>query len=460
MNQIKRLKPNTEQRTLPASGWLTTAFHAAVVTLFWFNIQGVIGQVPVIKEPQPSSFNQVLIGSNQNSNITNVPNNSSNDPLYQYKQDQKELQKRNETLNKVLNKQTLNRQIQYDLPSLANQPGAEHYRNAATKLNSMLRGAEPMSLKRAVFMTENAYLGGRLKYDDFNKQIQKLVFIAKLKAGQSGYDWNNPQTRNIMLFRVLADTLEVKDASSEGGTATSYPMQYDFDDIMGTNNWTKMFVSKLLKTKTGQCHSLPLLYLILCEETNTQANLAFSPSHSYAKFKDKSGNWYNVELTNGRIVSDAFITASGYITSEALKNHLYMEPQTKRQTIANCLNDLAIGYSQKYGYDGFISQCADTTLKYTPANISARQMKANYQTHRFEYVVNQVGRPHPDVLKSQYPKVYRLLEERDKTYRFIDESGFQAMPIEAYQAWLKSLNEEKAKQENQGLMLRLTKTLN
>lgn len=322
----------------------------------------------------------------------------------------------------------------------------------------MLSGLEPLNLKQAIYAIENAYFEGKLDYQKFDKEIQNLIVIAKLKAAKDGYNWKNPQTRNIMLFRVMADTMKVKSPLGED-YITSLPLQYDFDDYMGKQDWSKMFVSKLLTTKSGQCHSLPLLYLMLCEETGTNANLAFSPSHTYAKFKDQSGNWRNLELTNGRIVSDAFILGSGYITAEALKNHLYMEPLSKKQTIAQCLADLGKSYAKKYGYDKFVSQCVDTTLKYAPSNIFAQQLKSDCQSLRFEYVVNQVGRPHPDILKSRYPQVYQLLEERNQTYQAIDASGYQEMPEKAYQEWLKSVNKEKEKQEHQGQMLRLTRTL-
>ena len=460
MGNFKRQRKTDRKRKKPANRWLTPAFHAAVFTMLFSYITSIQGQVPVFGIPEPKVPQHATFGSNYNNNPTAIPRIDPNNPLSQYEQDQKDIQKRTAALQRDLGKPVPVKQINYDLLSLSFQPGTEYYRNAAAKLNRMLRGAEPMSLKQAVFTCENAYFEGKLNYQDFNKRIQKLISIARLKAAQEGFDWNNPQTRNVMLFRVLADTLKVKDSSVEGGTATSYPMQYDFDDINGNKDWTKMFVSKLLLSKTGQCHSLPLLYLIMCEETNTKASLAFSPSHSYAKFKDKSGNWYNVELTNGRIVSDAFLLASGYITSEALKNHIYLEPQTKRQTIACFLNDLSNGYLEKYGYDNFMSQCADTTLKYAPSNISALIIKSNYQTRKLAYLVYQVGRPNPDVLKQRYPRIYKAFLDRNQTYQKIDDSGFQAMPVDAYNSWLKSMNAEKEKREQQGLMLRLTKTLN
>ncbi len=443
----------------PSLRCYTLAFLAALVLRLGFIGNDTFAQVPVINTPQPATIQpNVNVGfPNQTPNYGSTNTNSKN-PLDQYEKDKEELRQRNAELYETIYKESAYMPIKYDLPSRANNTDADYFRQAYEKLNRMLSGQEPLNLKQAIFAIENAYFGGKLDYQQFDREIQNLITIAKLKAAQDGYNWKNPQSRNIMLFRVMADTLKLKSPANEG-YITSYPMQYDFEDYMGKQDWSKMFVSKLLSSKSGQCHSLPLLYLILCEETGTPANLAFSPSHTYAKFKDQSGNWHNLELTNGRIVSDAFILGSGYITAEALKNRIYMEPLTQKQTISQCLADLAKTYTQKYGYDSFVSQCVDTTLKYDPTNIFARQVKSDYQTLRFEYVVNQVGRPHPDTLKARYPKVYQLLEERNQTYQAIDASGYQEMPEQAYQEWLNSVNKEKEKQEHQGQMLRLTRTL-
>lgn len=436
------------------------AFFVISLLLSWFICKTTYGQNTTIDTPQTSTFqlfqiNQSLI------NNANSPAGNSNRQLNVYEQEKRELQKQNAELHKTLyDESNYTDAIQYDLPSKSNSPGAGYFIKASEKINQMLSGAIPINLKQAIFETENAYLEGKLNYQKFDKGIQDLINIAKLKALQDGYNWKNPQTRNIMLFRVMADTLKVKLPSQES-YVTSYPMRYDFEDYMGKKDWTKMFISKLLASKSGQCHSLPLLYLILCEETGTKANLAFSPSHTYAKFKDQSGNWHNLELTNGRIVSDAFIIGSGYITAEALKNRIYMEPLTNKQTIAQCLADLAKEYAQKYGYDNFVSQCIDSTLKYNPRNIFARQVKSDYQTLRFDYVVNQVGRLHPDTLKIHYPKVYQLLKERNQTYQFIDASGYQEMPEQAYREWLKSVDKEAEKEKREEIklnrLIRITK---
>jgi len=129
-----------------------------------------------------------------------------------------------------------------------------------------------------------------------------------------------------------------------------------------------------------------------------------------------------------------------------------MEPQTKKEVIAECLNDLASNYVHDYGYDGFVAQCADSALKYAPNSLRSMSLKADYLTEQFEYVVNQVGRPLSDSLKIHYPKIYKILEERNRTYRWMDESGYKEMPEEAYQKWLNFVDREKKKQEHQDKM--------
>lgn len=427
-------------------------FQICILFLLTLLSSSVYGQIPVITTPQPTNMPTLPTYTPNTNNNPTVPNYStpnSKNPLDIYEQDRRTIERRDAEVKKTLNQYNVGRRgIQYNIPSKADKQSAESYRKAAKLLNNMLNGTIPISLKDAVFTVDNTFTRGNLDYSKYNKAIQTLVTTAKLATKQDGYNWNDPVTRNAMLFRVMSDTLKIKTPNKES-TITSYPMRYNYDDYNGAKDWMSMSVSKLLATQKGQCHSMPLLYLIMCEATNTEASLAYSPRHSYVKFKDETGKWYNLELTNGFITSDALIIGSGFITADALKSKIYMEPQTKKEVIAECLNDLASNYVHDYGYDGFALQCADSALKYAPNSLRSMSMKANCMTDKFEYVVNQVGRPHPDSLRVHYPKIYKILEERNKTYRWLDECGYRDMPEEAYNKWLNFIGREKEKQEKQ-----------
>ena len=427
-----------------------------ILAVFLTTASNLFGQFPVIATPKPATPFTVPNYSNPNPQVRqpNMPgflnSNSHNaNQMDMYERDRNEVQRRNAEILRSFEEQSMfPHSIQYELPSQLGNQGTEYYEKALDELSKMLRGETPINLKDAVFTVENAFFENQLEYPKFNNAIKKLAETAQLKTIQDGYNWNNPITKNVMLFRAMADTLEIKVPQRET-SVFSFPMQYDFEDFWGKEDRTKLFVSKLLVTNKGQCHSLPLLYLILCEETGTEASLAYSPSHSYIKFKDNSGNRYNLELTNGHIVSDAHIVGSGYVTAEAVKNGTYLKEQTKEQVIAQCISDLAGGYIDKYGYDNFVTQCIDSVFKYDPNNLSALKITANHATLRAFYVIDhQLGHPPLEVLKTDYPKAYALFEDMKQTYERVDATGHRDMPPEAYEAWLKSINAEKERREH------------
>ena len=259
-----------------------------------------------------------------------------------------------------------------------------------------------------------------------------------------------------------SDTTKFYDYSQEG-TVIHTPYSYDFNDFFGKDDWTQMFVSKLLVSKSGQCHSLPLLYLIYAQEIGSEAYLAYSPSHSYIKFQDKYKNWYNLELTNGMLISDAAIMASGYIKTEAIQNGIYMDTISYKQSVSTCLVDLAKGYYHKFGYDDFMIQCADTALKYFPKNVDALQVKADYYT----LLTHHIGKQLPQVKTLQemetvlqnYPRAKEIREKRNELYQIIDNLGFETMPEAEYQSWLNSVRNEAAKRESQNKVITIQKTI-
>ena len=65
------------------------------------------------------------------------------------------------------------------------------YKNAFDELHQMLKGDLPISFKRAVFLTENAYYNNQLKYEDFTRPISALVSFTKAVAAADGLNYND-----------------------------------------------------------------------------------------------------------------------------------------------------------------------------------------------------------------------------------------------------------------------------
>jgi hypothetical protein len=335
--------------------------------------------------------------------------------------------------------------INYSLPDRNSQRGSEYFRDALQNLNDMLDGKTKLDLKKAVFMVENAYYENRMDYKQFDKYIKDAANICRLKMRE--YGSTDDLVKNLTIFNFISDTTRVKLPGSEK-ELIHFPMKYDFDDYEGKKRWSNMFVSKLIGTHSGQCHSMPLYFQILSQELCSESYITLSPNHSFIRFKSRKGDWYNGELTSGAIISDAAVMECGYVKSEALKSGIYMDTLSMHETIACSINDLANGYIHKYGYDGFIKKCVKAVRKYYPRQLYAVMLEANLQTVTTKYIANQMGRPglktfvRDSLAKESYERMHEL-------YSILDDLGYENMPKEHYDNWLKSLKKAKVKPENQ-----------
>ncbi len=301
------------------------------------------------------------------------------------------------------------------------------YKDAFAEQLKMLKGEQPISFKRAVFLTENAFHKGKLDYTVFCKEISTTGQQLKILIKQRGLE-KYKTAGNWAVFSYMNDSLPINNFK---------PCNYDFTDFMGDKDWTKMFVTKLMKTKSGNCHSLPSYYKILCEEIGAKAYLALAPNHLYIKHIDEKGQWTNVELTNGGFPRDQWIIKEMAISVEAIKNEVYMKPLTEKESIALCMFDLANAYQFQYGYDSLVLKMANTALTYFPKCIPLIMTKANcYRT----FGLAEKEKPNPNnELAKKYYLAYK--ESIDK----IDSLGYNDEAPEHYEEWMKTIEAEKIK---------------
>ena len=71
----------------------------------------------------------------------------------------------------------------------------------------MLEGKKEMSLKRAVFVTENAFFGNKMKYEEFDAAIQNLKHICLLKMQEEKLDKNDGLAKLMMITSYLPDLI-------------------------------------------------------------------------------------------------------------------------------------------------------------------------------------------------------------------------------------------------------------
>lgn len=297
------------------------------------------------------------------------------------------------------------------------------------------------SFKKVVFLTENVALGNSLSYDKFNSAIQRLagnvnIIADYLHPVQYKYADSANLKKNYAIFKLLKDTTKIYITKDTIGL--HIPYSYDYEDFSGKKNWFNMFVTKLLATQSGNCHSLPYLYKMLADETGAHCWISMAPGHLYIKNRCQKTGWYNTELTSGEFPTDAWIMASGYLPINAVKTGVYMDTLSNRQCIGLCILDLAKEYefqTQNY-YDGFIIECCDLVLQYHSLNVQAILLKAETLKRVYENIaaVNN--------------HTVAIHENMQQLYVKLLDLGYREMPEKMYQQWLQSIIKEKNKYAN------------
>ena len=316
-----------------------------LLTIFFVTICSwhLYAQLPVIPVPQAATMDTYGI------NINPQTHSSTPSPFIKREQsnayDPNELVRRNQRAQQEIDAAVgMMREIeehqniahslaQRGFPSQAGVPGTEYFRSAYQELSSMLSDSIPLNIERAVFLIENAYSGNQLNFDNFQKSINERVDYCKWRMKELKLDPHDGLAQNMVIFSLLTDTLNIRQPGTEK-TITHYPLKYNLDDYDSQKNFTSHFVTTLLATNVGQCHSMPLLYLILAERLGAKAYLSLAPRHSFVKIQDDKGAWYNLELTCRSILSDYHYMNNSYIKSEAIRNKLYMTPLSKKETVA------------------------------------------------------------------------------------------------------------------------------
>lgn len=305
----------------------------------------------------------------------------------------------------------------------------ELYRKAFEEQHKMLKGEISANFKRAVFIAENVFYNDSLEYENFKSEITETGNKLKSLISQRGLI-HYKTAGNWAVYTYMTDSLPINNFM---------PYTYDFDDFMGERDFSKMFTTKLMRTKSGNCHSLPYYYKILCEEIGATAYLALAPNHIYIKHIDEKGQWANVELTSGGFPRDQWIIKQMAISVEAIKNEIYMKPLSEKESVALTIFDLASAYEFQFDVDSFYLSIVDTALTYFPNCIPLLMSKANYFA---KTGINEQKKsmPNPNRLKELY-------NNQKDVYIQINNLEYKNIPLELYEQWVQSLKNEKLKRK-------------
>jgi len=316
----------------------------------------------------------------------------------------------------------------------------QNYYNQLLQLNP-----NKFSITKAVYLCEAVYYDKPCTYNEFLKAVQQKAGFVKQIIQQQGMSIKNPFAVQYTIQQLYSKNFTIKQPNNRYIKLKKF--EYDFEDFGGDKDFTKMFVTKLLQTNSGQCHSMPLLYLCIAEQLGIKAWLSLAPGHSFIKFIDAKGNLSNFEATSGHIVSTTWLLQSNAVSTIALKNKTYLDTLSSKQLFAECLADFLMTYESKNGYDDFSQQISNDVLKIDSNNIIAYISHANYEAAKFKYYLKEYNIQSQEQINKN--SIVLNAQQKMKTaQQKVLNLGYQDMPKEQYVQWLQSIEYEKAKQKS------------
>lgn len=145
---------------------------------------------------------------------------------------------------------------------------------------------------------------------------------------------------------------------------------HDFSDPLGTRISNKL-LANYLRTRKGNCVSMPFLYIAIAQRIGLTVSAALSPNHVFAKLRDDSGIWHNIETTsNGHRRRDSSYQKDSPMTPSALANGIYMRPLSKRETLV-VMADVVAEHNSETVRPEMVVAVADLMLERDPKYVGA-----------------------------------------------------------------------------------------
>lgn len=262
---------------------------------------------------------------------------------------------------------SVNKSGHYNTPEYKND--LVNYQNAFNKLKDMLEGKTPVSLADALYAEESAYGNLQMSYKEYKQNIAECAAFIRQWMLENNLDPKNPESVHLAIQKFMGDTLTIKNNNPDniGGLKipnSHTPYMYDYIDYRAEKDLNNYFLTKTLATGTGQCNTLPRVYLVLAEALGVNASLTFAQQHSFIKYQNTKGTIENYEPTIDWHMTDNDYTENMPVLSNAINNKLYLHPLNKKEMVASMMIDLAYNFEREHWLaDGkFMNQCLDYAL--------------------------------------------------------------------------------------------------
>jgi regulator of sirC expression with transglutaminase-like and TPR domain len=110
--------------------------------------------------------------------------------------------------------------------------------------------------------------------------------------------------------------------------------RYDLDDPLGTRIGSRA-ISNYVRTRKGNCVSMPILFMTVADRIGLKVGLAAAPLHLFVRYTDPAGRDHNLEATSGgHEARDEWYRKNLPMSDRAVASGIYMRTLGKRETVA------------------------------------------------------------------------------------------------------------------------------
>lgn len=217
------------------------------------------------------------------------------------------------------------------------------------------------------------------------------------------------------------------------------PHQYDFDDPLGTAKPKNKLVSHYLKTRKGNCVSMPILTLMLGERLGLDMSLSTAPLHLFVRLND-NGDIYNIETTAGGLKADSSYIKEFDISFTAMRNGLYLQSLSKKEALATMLTGLGFEYFAK-GDLVSAKKIGDLMLEHYPKYVTAMHLQGNIMRAHMKRLIDNVRMGFIQDTPALRSQLDAMLEKNLAWFEQAELLGWQEPPRDYDERYLKMVEE-------------------
>jgi regulator of sirC expression with transglutaminase-like and TPR domain len=148
------------------------------------------------------------------------------------------------------------------------------------------------------------------------------------------------------------------------------PFRYDANDPTGRMIRNKL-LHNYLRTRLGQCVSMPVLFLIIAKRLGLNVALACAPEHVFVRYTDEGKLAHNLETTSGgHPARDQWYREKLPITDRSIESGIYLRSLSMREGVA-VMASTAVDLLKSQGrFEEVIALC-EILLRHHPNDVSA-----------------------------------------------------------------------------------------